>query len=141
MEILQGAVPLYPNVRKNVSNAMIHLDTSVLPRTRAAAAYKAHLNDCIDNPTVGLLARKKYTPRRAPGVMDYVWRNKKIIESDKLIKPTRVYLDNMIKNLYPKTRFLREYIIEKGRVDFDVIKPCKGYNAIDKALIMLKKIF
>ena len=141
MEIELEAMPKYEKIRSNAYWTRVHLDTTMWPDIEDAKAYKAHLQDCIDNPTVGFLARRKYITGKRMTFPDYAWRNKKIMENDRYIKATKDYLNGYVKTLYPKTKHIREYIVNSDRIALDYIKPCKGYNFFDKMLIAMKKIF
>lgn len=140
MEIEVGG-RTYENVRSNAYWTRVHLDTTMWPDAEDAKCYKAHLQDCIDNPTVGFLARKKYITGYRMNYPEYAWRNRKIMENDTYIKGAKDYLRSITKTLYPKTRHIREYIIESGRVALDEIKPCKGYNLAEKILLAAKRNF
>lgn len=138
MEIEMGGCP-YEKVRSNACRARVHLDATRWPDIEDAEYYKAHLKDCIDNPTVGFLARKKYITGPRMEYPDFAWRNRKILENDRGIDAATKYLKGIVNTLYPKTKHIRAYIIDKKRVVLDEILPCKGYSHFDKLMIALKK--
>jgi hypothetical protein len=141
MEIESGPCRLpYENVRSNAYWTRVHFDTQLWPDIDGAAHYRKHLQDCIDNPTIGLLARKKYITGPRMNYPDFAWRNRKIMENDKGIEAAVKYLKGVVNTLYPKTKHIREYMIDKNRVALDEIRPCKGYNRLDKLMIALKKL-
>ena len=138
MEIEVGGMP-YENVRSNAYWTRVHFDTSMWPDVENAKCYKAHLQDCIDNPTVGFLARRKYITGKRMNYPDFAWRNKKIMENDNNIKTTKNYLKGYVDFLYPKTKHIRKYIVNNDRVVLDYVKPRQGYNMFEKMLITLKR--
>lgn len=87
-----------------------------------------HLDDCIENPTIGLVARKKTLSD------DLVWRyndNKKHLFSIPAVKDRNDVFESKFVKLYPKTGKLRKLLIEEKRVVL---------NDIPKKMGMLKKV-
>ncbi|MCM1338702.1 MAG: hypothetical protein NC191_03425 [Muribaculaceae bacterium] len=127
--------PRIVQVKENAKNAMRL--TNLGTTKEMIDAHATQLEDCIYHPTTGLLARNKYckpenifhnsiTPRR---------RN---LENSPMIKYLNGILQDRMKSLYPKTRKLREYIIDERRISLDSIRPCRGYSFIDKLKILFR---
>jgi len=93
--------------------------------------YIKHLEDCISNPTIGLTARHKFINSEAIS-----YKTKK--------NPTVKYLEGILKEqideLYPKTKALREYIIESGRMRMFHISKIKPFTLAEKIKIALKTL-
>ena len=99
--------------------------------------YFMYLVDKDNNPTRGMLAQKQFKRKINPLAYE---RNLEILESE--VPETRFMTQQFEKTmdkLYPKTRKLREYIVSKGRVVLDTVKPAKGYTLIDEIAAKLLK--
>ena len=140
MEIEIESSPKYESVRSNAYWSRVHLDTSFLPDEYDLGTYKAHLQDCKENPTVGLLAGKKYITGKPMNYPEYAHRNLNYLERQPEIDMLKKSINKKIKTLYPKTRHLREYIIENKRVVLDYTEKSKKYTKFDKLMILFKKI-
>ena len=136
-----GGPSTYESVRDNAYWTRVHWDTSLWPDVYSAKTYKAHLQDCIDNPTVGFLARRQYITKKPMNYSDFAWRNQKIMENDESVKKLKIELETILKRDFKKTRALRRYIINHDRVVLDEIKPGKGYKRLNKLRIILMRIF
>ena len=60
-EIELGPLPKYDDVRFNAYWSKIAIDSRLLIDDIDVDCYKNHLQDCEKNPTIGLIAGKKYT--------------------------------------------------------------------------------
>ena len=78
------------------------------------------------NPTVGAIVKRD------------AFSDVKFFENNKTVQFLESILKNNIATLYPKTRKLREYIVEDNRISLNFIKKCKGYNWLDKLKILMK---
>lgn len=112
----------YARVVNNAFWNNVHLDTKCPMNGRNVETAVAHLNDCRENPTVGLLARKKYTTSVYPehfrqNLMD-LYSYDKFRKADKAFK-------NRFNELYPKTGDMRKFLIESESVVLDYVKPIK----------------
>ena len=68
MEIELGPFPKYENVRYNAYWTRVGINTRLGIDKDNIDDYKAHLQDCNNNPTIGMLARRKYITGKANGL-------------------------------------------------------------------------
>lgn len=139
-EIEIGVEPKYENVKYNAYWSRVHIDTRLMPDEYDLGTYKAHLQDCEKNPTVGMLARKKYINSKPMNYPECAKRNIHILERQPEIDSLKKDIENKINKLYPKTKHIREYIIDNKRVVLDYIEKNKKYTKFDKLMILFKKI-
>lgn len=137
---------LYPtninsHIRTNAVEVNKGLDSTWVS-VSDAESYKRHLNDRIEYPTLGRLARHSFVDS-VPKIQDsgVVWRNEQIIlnqdnEAAQLLKTVK----RTISKLYPKTQKVREYIIKNNRLVFDGVKKTKHYNSFDRLRIFFTKV-
>lgn len=139
-EISYSYMP-HARIRSNAFWTGFHIDNMQWPPKSAKAHYIAHINDCIDNPTIGFIARSHYLTGRPINYPECAKRNKLIFD----VQPEIVELNNALRDkvntLYPKTQYARAYIIDDKRILLDYVKKGKRYTKIDRAIILLKKIF
>ncbi len=140
MEIELGPFPKYENVRSNAYWSRVHIDTSLRIDDSDIEEYKAHLKDCNENPTIGLLAKRKYITKKPMNYPEYAHRNMRDLESQSVISELKKDLKSRIDKLYPNTKRIRDYIINNDRVTLDIVEKHKKYTAFNKLMIMLKKI-
>lgn len=141
MEIELGPFPKYEDVRYNAYWSKVGIDTSLSIEDHNIDNYKAHLKDCESNPTIGLLARRKYITGKPMNYPAYAKRNIKDLERQPEIDELNKSVKAEIKNLYPKTKHIRKYIIDSERVLLDCTEKSKKYTALNKLAILFKKIF
>lgn len=101
--------------------------------------HKEHLKDCNNNPTVGLLARRKYITKKPMDYPVHASRNIHHIEKQPEIESLNNSLKNKINELYPKTKQIRQYIINSDRVVLDEVKRSKKYTIFNKLTMILKR--
>ena len=138
MEIELGSFPKFEKIRSNAYWSKVSIDSS-LPVGKGAEMYKAHMRDCRAYPTVGMLAHRKFitgTPMNYPGCAA---RNIKFMEKQPEVMVLQREIKDKLKKLYPKTKHIREYIINNDRVQLDSIEPVRKYTKFDKLVILLKK--
>lgn len=140
MEIELGPFPKYENVRSNAYWSRVHIDTSLRIDDSDIEEYKAHLKDCNENPTIGLLAKRKYITKKPMNYPEYAHRNMRDLESQSVISELKKDLKSRIDKLYPNTKRIRDYIINHDRVTLDIVEKHKKYTTFNKLMIMLKKI-
>lgn len=126
---------MYKRQNKNIMNnirldklmhhAIMASNTSSIGR----ANYARHLEECISNPTLGGIAEQQY-----------------LLKSQNRfhkLNPKMRYLIDILndekKKLYPKTRKVREYIIQDDRLDLLSVTKRKGYNWFAKLKILLHR--
>ncbi len=93
--------------------------------------YIKHLEDCIANPTIGLTARHKFMKGYTPSPE---------LKRNPTVKYLEEILNERINAFYPKTKVLRQYIIDSGRMRMFHISKAKPFTFIDKAKIALKTL-
>jgi hypothetical protein len=132
----------HDKVQKNANNLRYNLDTKQWPSVEdTAVAYRRHLQDCVENPTTGRLARQKFVDAPAKMHPHEYWRNEQIVlNQDKETQTLLKELKAKTAQLYPTTSKAREYMVKTGRVDFETVKKIKGYNWLDKLRIAFTKI-
>ena len=140
MEIELGPFPKYENVRSNAYWSRVHIDTSLRIDDSDIEEYKAHLKDCNENPTIGLLAKRKYITKKPMNYPEYARRNMRDLESQSVISELKKDLKSRIDKLYPNTKRIRDYIINNDRVTLDIVEKHKKYTTFNKLMVMLKKI-
>ena len=140
MEIELGPFPKYQNIRSNAYWSRVHIDSSLGIDNSDMEEYKAHLKDCNENPTIGLLAKRKYITKKPMNYPEYAHRNMRYLEKQPVISELKKDLKSKINTLYPDTKHIRDYIINNDRVTLDFVEKHKKYTAFNKLMIMLKKI-
>ena len=139
MEIELGPLPKFEDIRSNAFWSRTHIDTRMRPDFDDADIYAAHLRDCNNNPTIGLLARRQYITKKPMNYPTYAMRNFAIIKNHPEVGELEKSLKNKIKTLYPRTKHIREYIINNDRVELDLVKPTKKYSFLNKIAIFCKR--
>ena len=112
----------YENIRSNAYWHNVQLDTRLKPADITdTLATEYHYRDCLKQPTVSLLARKKYESFNYPS---FRTRNEAIINSYPEVKALKNSFEKKFnEELYPKTKNARKYLIDKEFVILDYIKP------------------
>lgn len=128
---------LAPNLGRyaeEIKNAKAYrLVPCVMPRITPEHQRLAnlHIDDCIKNPTIGLLARKVASKKgniiMRMGALSQAWFNSVVPESN--IQAAQEHFDK----LYPKTGKLRIKLIENERVVLDKVNAALDPNS--KALL------
>lgn len=112
----------YENVKRNAFWYNAHLDSRLNITHDCIDDVIKHLNDCEQNPTVGLIARRKY---RSNNYLDCYERNLKDISKFKSVETANNAFKEKLSILYPKTMKARKFLIESNRVVFESVKPIK----------------
>ncbi len=133
--------PKFNNIKSNAYWSRVHIDTMFWPSEDGKSTYTAHVQDCIDNPTRGLIARRKYITGKPMNYPDYAKRNKLIFDVQPDVAVLNKTLKKNINKMYKKTKYARSYIINSDRVALDYVKKGKEYTKFDKAIILLKRLF
>ncbi len=121
MEIQEGG-SRYESQRYNAYWNNAHLDTRFRLDKDASSDAIKHLKDCRENPTVGLLLRKKY---RTNNYSDCFHRNLNLLYCDENVQHAQDSFESKYNNLYPKTGKARKYLIKNENVVIDYVKPIK----------------
>lgn len=110
----------YARIRNNAYWNNVHLDTRASITDFEVTDAVAHLNDCRQNPTIGLLARKNYTTHRYP---DNFQKNlSDLYEYKRVCDADRAYRQRF-NELYPHTGKMRKFLIKTESIVLDYVKP------------------
>ena len=110
----------YDNIKSNAYWANVHLDTRLAADSEFAFHIADHLNDCTEQPTVGLLARQKYKTNNYP--FHYQNNLKDFFEMEE-VKLANDKFNNTFDKLYPKTGKLRKRLIKSGSIKLNYVNP------------------
>ena len=133
--------PKLEKIKSNAYWSRVNIDTKLWPSTVGCDDYARHIQDCIDNPTRGLIARRKYITGKPMNYPEYASRNKLIFENKPKVKILLKKFNDEMKNLYKKTRYARKYIIDDDRLSLDTVTRARKYTKFDRTMIFLKKLF
>ncbi len=120
MEISEGGSP-YERIRYNAYWHNAHLDTELTVTKDQMEATLNHLDDCIQNPTRGLLARREQK-KSIPNYPQF-FRNEEIMFSFPEVKAKNDVFESQYKKMYPKTGEIRKSLIESKYVVLNTVKP------------------
>lgn len=134
-----GPFPKYETARSNAFWSRTGIDTGLGVANHTINHYKAHLRDCEKNPTVGLLIKNKYITGKPMNYPIDAKCNFNYVKSQPEIDTLQKSVDNRIQTLYPKTKHIRQYIIDKDRVSLDEVKKARKYTVFNKLGIFLKR--
>ena len=127
MEIEFGA-PRFENIRRNAHWTHAHLDTRLSWDVDWAKDAISHLEDCKENPTRGLLARRE-AKRNGINYPSFYERNLNCMLRNYKIKQLNDEFNSQLKELYPKTLNTRMFLIETESV---VLRCVKKHSSIFK---------
>ena len=139
MEIELGPFPKYESIRYNAYWSRKGIDTRFEVDEDVLDTYKAHLKDCENKPTVGMLARKKYITGKPMNYSIEARRNLHYMHRQPEVKELRNALNNKINELYPRTKHIRKYITDTNRVVLDYVEKARKYTVFNKLKIALKR--
>lgn len=128
----------------HANRTRIHLDAFSKPDKYTIKHYLAHLQDCHDCPTLGFLSKKDYYNLSSINFPSQYVRNKILIESKPEIIAMKAKIHARLSELYPRTKYIRQYIIENDRLSLYYIKQSAVFSYWDKfkigAKIFLKNL-
>jgi hypothetical protein len=136
-----GGFSRFDNIRTNAYWTRVHLDTKLFPSVYGREDYVRHIQDCIDHPTTGLIARSQYITRKPMNYPEYASRNKLVFEHQPEVEPLIKEFNKKMKKLYKRTMYARKYIIDDGRISLDTVTRACKYTKFDRTVIFLKKLF
>lgn len=117
---MDGGSP-FEKVRYNAFWHNAHLDTTLSVNRGQMEDTLNHLDDCIKNPTIGLLARRE-AAKNVPNY-DTFYRNEQTMFSYPEVRRKNSILERRIEALYPRTADLRNKLIDSKRVILRYVKP------------------
>lgn len=136
MEIIEGGCK-YERIRNNAFWNNANLDTRFHPDASDCEQAVNHLIDCKNQPTVALLARKKYRTNNYP---DFFTRNLfELYESSKSVQNADMAYRQTFNKLYPKTGKARKLLINNESIVLNYVKPIQ--KTFKRILIKLASKF
>ncbi len=113
-------VDRFKAIRTRAERAITALDTPLSPDEDSTKYLADHLKDCLKHPTTGLMAYNDAFISRGQEYPVYYRKNLEMAKKFPDIKNLMNALNDKLKELYPKTRKARDFIIETNRIHFDV---------------------
>ena len=139
MEIELGPFLKYENARHNAYWSRVAIDTRLKVDEDDMGCYKAHLQDCENHPTSGLLIKHKYITGKPMNYPAYASRNIRYMERQPEIDTLQKTINAKLNSLYPNTKHIRQYTIDNNRVLLDFVEPVKKYSVFEKILLMARR--
>ena len=138
MEIADG-FSRFDSIKRNAYWHHIHLDTRFRVSADDVSDTLDHLDDCINHPTTGLIARRQALKDKL-NYPEFYKRNQ--IEMFKLPKVAQKNdsFEKKFNELYPKTGSLRKNLIDKQRITFSYLSKPKMSFLQKISLKLLSKI-
>lgn len=102
------------------SNGLLDSKYEASPSLSQYAEF--HLEDCKENPTIGLLARQHEKTNDYPKMKKH---NLEILNQVDSFKKVDKEFKDMYKDIYPKTGKIRKQLIKKESIVLDEVKPIK----------------
>lgn len=135
-KLITGFTP-FDNVRRNAYWAHTEIDSRFPLDESTINFYSKHLKDKIKHPTNGMLAMREMskTSKNYPMAYDTKMKilNKQIARTAKLFKK----YNDLINTIYPKTKKIREYIINHDKVVLHKVKKTNGFSLINNLIYSL----
>lgn len=121
-ELEIGVSSHFDRIKSNAYWANAHLDTRFHIDPNMIDSNYNHIQDCINHPTTGLLAARKYRTNNYP---DCYERNLKELLSEPRMKKSVDTFLNKFDELYPKTGKARNFLINSDSIVLNYVKPIK----------------
>ena len=138
----------FRNFRNDAYKAQLVLDSYYKPDENGLKDYTKHLQNCRENPTIGMLISNEIINDSGINFPRTYSRNKHLLLKNPEIKKLINEIDNTIEKIYfPRTLKAREFLIKTRRVVLDNVMPVKHnlrrelfrtYNAIYQNFKRLK---
>lgn len=129
----------FANIEAKASWLSVHIDSDFVPNRYSTEVYK----ECLENseifPIAGLLAKRQYIDKMPKKHPQESQRNQKLLEKDPTIAVLIKNFKEKLKTLYPRTRHIREYIINTDRVVLNTVEPRRSYGRIEKLMLALRR--
>ena len=109
------------NERDNAYNVQVHLDSKSKVSKEGINAMLIHLNDCIKNPTIGLLIRKDAI-KEMPNFREYIRNKSYVLRQPEIIEANNNF-EKYLKQTYPRTLKARLFLIEHRNIILGSVKP------------------
>ena len=136
MGIILGAIDKFSAIKDNAYKVRKYQDSIFPPTAKDLQEYRIYIQNKSNNPTIGMITENTFFGTRSnyPKNSKY---NRTIL--DRKTFDLRLALEIKLHDMYPKTRKIREYIANTGRLHLDYVKKTQGYDFIDKIVILLRK--
>ena len=110
----------FMKMNAQLSNDLLDTPYQFVPKLTHYA--EAHIEDCKENPTIGLLARQHVKTNDYPnmGRENMAW----LRQQDSFEKVDNEF-KQVFKDTYPKTNKVRRQLIKKESIVLDEVKPIK----------------
>ncbi len=118
--VLHGVSSRFDKIKYNAYWNNAHLDSRMRVTKDLVDDAVSHLNDCINNPTIGLLARKKFRTYNYP---DCFKRNLEDLHKYKSVQTADQAFNDHFSALYPRTGNARKFLINSKSIVLDYVKP------------------
>lgn len=122
MTIIYNYPKYLAKVRNNATALRTELDTKMSLRDIPTEKYSPHLENCIHHPTTGLIARHEYINYVQKNYPSYFSKNLHYVENRKEYKYLANILDDRLNQLYPKTKKLRQFLIDENHLSLYFVK-------------------
>lgn len=110
----------FMKMNAQLSNDII--DTPYQFDSRLTHYAEAHLEDCKENPTIGLLARQHAKTNDYP---NRALENMALLRQQDSFEKVDNEFKQVLKDTYPKTNKVRRQLIKKESIVLDEVKPIK----------------
>ena len=127
------------NVKNNATELRMELDTRVPLRHTRCEKYLPHMDNCIYHPTTGLIARQEIIRNIQKNYPSNFSRNLHYLKSSDEYKYFSEILENKLDELYPRTKKLRQFLIENNHLSLYIIKRKQPLNLLDKIKLFLMR--
>lgn len=140
--------PTFNSNRNDAYKAQLVLDSFYKPDAEGVKAYTKHLQNCCDNPAMGMLLTRNIMNDSGINFPRTYSRNKHLLYKNPEIKKLSEAFNNKIeKECYPQSWKAREFVIKNNRVGMEGVMPVKHnlsrelfriYNAIYQCIRKIK---
>ena len=112
----------FDRINHNAFWSNAHLDTRLRIDKDSISDNYNHIQNCIDNPTTGLLAGKKHKTINYP--MHYARNQRDLFQFSEMQQVNNTFVSKF-KKLYPKTGNARLFLINNENIVLNYVKPIK----------------
>lgn len=110
----------FMKMNAQLSNDLLDTPYQFVPKLTYYA--EAHIEDCKENPTIGLLARQHVKTNDYPNMAR---ENMALLRQQDSFEKVDNEFKQVFKDTYPKTNKVRRQLIKKESIVLDEVKPIK----------------
>lgn len=110
----------FMKMNAQLSNDLLDTPYQFVPKLTHYA--EAHIEDCKENPTIGLLARQHAKTNDYPNMAR---ENMALLHQQDSFEKVDNEFKQVFKDTYPKTNKVRRQLIKKESIVLDEVKPIK----------------